>query len=247
MLLMRSAVAAFWQRRTSAAWCAGAPGCTTISCCRITACRISARRWRNWARSASRSIPPGSTPHAEFRFPQIGVITLRDIGLEIRHALEPWHVLGEEQAAGRHGALCRQLGRAVAGARDRLVARALRAGLQRRGRAAEPDRRGRGIRGRRALQGLAAAERAASDHPGAGAADVRRLRPLDRPQPGRADASRGASGRAQLRHLPGQCQRGGGPAALAVLRLRPHPGRDARAARIVGAEHPRTLDLRRFA
>ena len=79
--------------------------------------------------------------------------------------------------------------------------------------------------GRRALQGLAAAERAAPDDPGAGAADVRRLRPLDRPQPGRADPSRRPSRRAQLRHLPGQRQRGRGPAALPVLPVRPYPGR----------------------
>ncbi len=35
-------------------------------------------------------------PHFEFRFPQIGSITRHAIQLELRHALEPWHVLGEE-------------------------------------------------------------------------------------------------------------------------------------------------------
>ncbi|WP_426955773.1 DUF2126 domain-containing protein [Muricoccus radiodurans] len=39
-------------------------------------------------------------PHLEFRFPQIGEVTLRGTGIELRHALEPWHVLGEEPAAG---------------------------------------------------------------------------------------------------------------------------------------------------
>jgi uncharacterized protein (DUF2126 family) len=39
-------------------------------------------------------------PHMEFRFPQIGVTNVRDIGVELRHALEPWHVLGEEQMPG---------------------------------------------------------------------------------------------------------------------------------------------------
>ncbi len=39
-------------------------------------------------------------PHFEFRFPEIGSVTRRDIGIELRSALEPWHVLGEYAAAG---------------------------------------------------------------------------------------------------------------------------------------------------
>ena len=39
-------------------------------------------------------------PHFEFRFPQVGVASMRGIGVELRHALEPWHVLGEEAVAG---------------------------------------------------------------------------------------------------------------------------------------------------
>ncbi len=44
--------------------------------------------------------PAWFAPHIEFRFPKIGEVTIRDSHLELRHALEPWHVLGEEQAAG---------------------------------------------------------------------------------------------------------------------------------------------------
>ena len=35
-------------------------------------------------------------PHFEFRFPQIGQVAMDGIAVELRHALEPWHVLGEE-------------------------------------------------------------------------------------------------------------------------------------------------------
>jgi uncharacterized protein (DUF2126 family) len=39
-------------------------------------------------------------PHFEFRFPRIGDFAQRDIIVELRTALEPWHVLGEEPGAG---------------------------------------------------------------------------------------------------------------------------------------------------
>lgn len=39
-------------------------------------------------------------PHFEFRFPLYGDIAARGIHLELRGALEPWHVMGEEGAIG---------------------------------------------------------------------------------------------------------------------------------------------------
>jgi uncharacterized protein (DUF2126 family) len=39
-------------------------------------------------------------PHFEFRFPRIGDLAQRDLLVELRTALEPWHVLGEEPAGG---------------------------------------------------------------------------------------------------------------------------------------------------
>ncbi len=39
-------------------------------------------------------------PHFEFRFPHLGELNLDTMRLELRGALEPWHVLGEEATAG---------------------------------------------------------------------------------------------------------------------------------------------------
>lgn len=39
-------------------------------------------------------------PHFEFRFPLYGDVTVKGIHLELRQALEPWHVMGEEGGAG---------------------------------------------------------------------------------------------------------------------------------------------------
>ena len=39
-------------------------------------------------------------PHFEFRFPRYGAIQYGDVELELRQALEPWHVMGEEGSAG---------------------------------------------------------------------------------------------------------------------------------------------------
>ena len=39
-------------------------------------------------------------PHFEFRFPFVGDVQLLGMQLELRNALEPWHVMGEESAGG---------------------------------------------------------------------------------------------------------------------------------------------------
>jgi uncharacterized protein (DUF2126 family)/transglutaminase-like putative cysteine protease len=44
--------------------------------------------------------PAWFAPHFEFKFPAIGSIANRGVQVELRTALEPWHVLGEEPAGG---------------------------------------------------------------------------------------------------------------------------------------------------
>ena len=44
--------------------------------------------------------PAWFEPFFEFRFPRIGEVVRAGVQVELRHALEPWHVLGEEQGAG---------------------------------------------------------------------------------------------------------------------------------------------------
>jgi len=39
-------------------------------------------------------------PHFEFRFPRLGDFAAKNVAVELRMALEPWHVMGEEGAAG---------------------------------------------------------------------------------------------------------------------------------------------------
>jgi uncharacterized protein (DUF2126 family)/transglutaminase-like putative cysteine protease len=44
--------------------------------------------------------PEWFAPHFEFRFPKYGDFATRGIEIELRQALEPWHVMGEEGAIG---------------------------------------------------------------------------------------------------------------------------------------------------
>jgi uncharacterized protein (DUF2126 family)/transglutaminase-like putative cysteine protease len=44
--------------------------------------------------------PAWFASHQEFRFPRLGAIAARGIEVELRQAIEPWHVMGEQPTAG---------------------------------------------------------------------------------------------------------------------------------------------------
>jgi uncharacterized protein (DUF2126 family) len=75
-------------------------------------------------------------PHFEFRFPKYGDFAVKGIDFELRHALEPWHVMGEE---GNVGTTVRFVDSSVERVQVKHQghgARSLRADLQRRAGAA---------------------------------------------------------------------------------------------------------------
>lgn len=100
MLLMRSAVAAFWQQpyeRRLVRWG------TRIHEDFMLHHVVRQDLGDALEELAAMGFPLDAAwfrPHLEFRFPRLGEVTVRGMGIELRHALEPWHVLGEEPAAG---------------------------------------------------------------------------------------------------------------------------------------------------
>src|SRR5690606_30649879 len=63
--------------------------------------------WRDMedvlAHLAARGVPlpaDGYRPFVELRCPLVGRLQAGDVTLEVRNAIEPWHVLGEELPAG---------------------------------------------------------------------------------------------------------------------------------------------------
>ena len=100
MLLMRSALAAFWDqpyRRSLVRWGTSLHDRFMLPHY-AQADLVSALE--ELGQMGFALDPAWFAPHVEFRFPLIGKADISGMGLELRDALEPWHVLGEEQASG---------------------------------------------------------------------------------------------------------------------------------------------------
>jgi uncharacterized protein (DUF2126 family)/transglutaminase-like putative cysteine protease len=97
MLLMRSAIAAFWERpyeRTLVRWGTRLHDEFLLPHYNQADFYDALEELGAYGFSLDKEW---FDPHLEFRFPKLGEVTVRDIQVELRHALEPWHVLGEEQ------------------------------------------------------------------------------------------------------------------------------------------------------
>ena len=174
-------------------------------------------------------------PHFEFRFPLIGEVATMGIGLTVRTALEPWHVMGEEGSSGgtvRYvDSSLERVELKVTGLNDNrhiITVNGQAVPLQPTGRVGEYVC---GVRYRAWAPPSAL-------HPTIGvacAAHLRHGRHLAAALAGRLPLPRGASGRAQLRRLPGQRLHRRKPAPGALLPLRPHAGSDVGEA---GAAEP---------
>ncbi len=100
MLLMRAAVAAFWQhpyQRRLVRWGSRLHDDFMLPYWCEQDFADALEELAGWGAALDSAW---YQPHFAFRFPVVGSVSVHGTELELRHALEPWHVLGEDPAAG---------------------------------------------------------------------------------------------------------------------------------------------------
>jgi uncharacterized protein (DUF2126 family)/transglutaminase-like putative cysteine protease len=100
MLLMRAAIAAFWSRPYERRLIRFGTDLHDRFMLPHYVQQDFADALEDLAQFGFRLKPEWFAPHMAFRFPTIGAVALRGMELTVNHALEPWHVLGEEPVAG---------------------------------------------------------------------------------------------------------------------------------------------------
>ena len=161
-------------------------------------------------------------PFMEFRFPVLGSVDVGPARIELRRAIEPWPVLGEEAAAGTTS-------RGVDSSLERLQVQVDgliegRHAVTCNGRPLplQPDGGAGAVGGGRPLQGLEAALQPAPDHRRPLSSGVRPVRSLERPAARRLHLPRRPPRWPGRKPLPYQQQRGGGQAGRPFSTLRTH-------------------------
>ena len=211
-----------------AASSAGAPRCTTAGCCRISSPPIMRDVVAELERvRLSRSSANGSRRSSSSAFRASAPSTYDGVTIELRQAIEPWHVLGEEVSGT---GTARYVDSSVERLQVKVIGHDRRAASRRPATVARCRSTPTGVPGE-FVAGVRfrAWSPPSALHPTIGVQAPLVFDLVDTWAAARArrlHVPRRASGRPQLRHVPGQRERGRGAPRRALLGAWPHAGRD---------------------